>query len=479
MSIAAPILVVGDVMLDRYLSGTVERISPEAPVPVLRVTQSFNRAGGAANVAANIAALRGQSILVGATGHDAAAELLREELTANGVADDCLLTLSGATTTTKTRVVAGQHQIVRFDEERVITDTAMHQRLLAKSLEQLEHAKLVVLSDYAKGVCSTDLCSSIIKAANRLNLPVLVDPKAPDFFRYAGAFCVTPNRSEAEAACKFSIRTHDDAIRAAQFFRAQYNIAWVVITLGADGMVAVGKSQPLVIPTNAAHVFDVTGAGDTAVAMLAVALAEDIPMADACFMANTAAGLQVAQIGAAPIARNTVTAALEQKTKATLTKILDSVALKIAVQQARLLGKTIGFTNGCFDILHHGHIALLDAAAKECDVLIVGVNSDASVRRLKGPTRPLTPAQERKTVLAALSNVAFVCEFDEDTPLNLINTIRPDVLIKGADYQISNIVGAENVLAYGGKIITPPLVPHSSTTGIVNRILATARDNQS
>lgn len=471
---AATVLVVGDVMLDRYLSGTVERISPEAPVPVLRVTQCFNRAGGAANVAANIAALQGQAVLIGALGRDASAGLLREELTAHGVTVDSLLELPGAITTTKTRVVSGQHQIVRFDEERVIADTVMQQLLSAKSLEQLERAKLVVLSDYAKGVCSPDLCSSIIKAANQRNLPVLVDPKAPDFFRYAGAFCITPNRAEAEIACKFSIYTPDDAIRAAQFFRAQYNIAWVIITLGADGMVAVGQDQTLAIPTTAVQVFDVTGAGDTAVAMLAVALAEGIPMADACFMANTAAGLQVAQIGAAPISRSTVTAALEQKTKATLTKILDSTNLKVAVQQARLLGKTIGFTNGCFDILHHGHIALLDAAAKECDILIVGVNSDESVRGLKGPTRPFVPAHERKTVLAALSSVAYVCEFAEDTPLELIKNISPDVLIKGADYQISNIVGAENVLAYGGKIVTPPLVPHSSTTGIVNKILATA-----
>lgn len=470
---AAAVLVVGDVMLDRYLSGTVERISPEAPVPVLRVTQCFNRAGGAANVAVNIAAMGGQPILVGLVGQDPAADMLRAALLAADVSVDNLIRANG-TTTTKTRVVSGQHQLVRFDEEQKVNSTFAQSHLLECAQQNIARADLVVISDYAKNVCAPDLCRSIIKTANGLNIPVIVDPKDANFAKYADAFCITPNRAEAEAACHFAIHTVDDAVRAAHVLRTQHNVQWVIVTLGADGMVAVGQDKTLAIPTTAAQVFDVTGAGDTAVAMLAVALAEKIDLESACVMANAAAGLQVAQIGAARISRNAVNTALEQKTKTTISKIVTPTELNAAIQQAKLLGKTIGFTNGCFDILHHGHISLLDAAAKECDVLVVGVNSDESVRRLKGPSRPFVPAHERKTVLAALSSVAYVCEFAEDTPLELIKNIRPDVLIKGADYQISNIVGAENVLAYGGKIVTPPLVPHSSTTGIVNKILATA-----
>ncbi|MFM7108714.1 MAG: PfkB family carbohydrate kinase [Planctomycetaceae bacterium] len=467
-----PVLVVGDVMLDRYLHGAAERISPEAPVPVLHVRRSATRPGGAANVAVNVAALGGQPRLVGVVGHDAAAEELRRNLADEGVAAEDLLATAAVPTTTKTRLLAGHHQVARFDEEQALADLPAREEIVRRARGLVRHVRVAILSDYAKGVCDTAVCRAVIDEGRKTGATVVVDPKDADFTKYAGAAVITPNRGEAAAVVQFPIRDHDDAIRAARRIVDRFAIGAVIVTLGEQGMVVVAGGEVSLIPTQAQRVFDVTGAGDTAVAMLAVALAEGKDLPQACYLANAAAGLQVARIGTARISRGEVMEAVDREEAIARGKVVDADALRLLVRRARAEGKRIGFTNGCFDILHHGHVALLDAAARECDVLVVGVNSDDSVRRLKGAPRPFVPAAERKAVLAGLASVAWVCEFDADTPLDLVRAVEPDVLVKGGDYTLDRVVGADIVLARGGRVATPLFVPNASTTSIVDRIRA-------
>lgn len=459
-------------MLDRYLHGSVERISPEAPVPVLHVRITYVRPGGAANVAVNVAALGGVPRLVGAVGADAAADHLRRTLAEEGVAAEGLLVTDTVPTTTKTRLLSGHHQVARFDEERPLTDAAAHAALVERARGLVAGVGVAVLSDYAKGVCDAAVCRAVIEAGRRAGATVIVDPKDADFTKYAGADVITPNRGEAAAVVQFPIRDADDAIRAARRIAERFSIASVIVTLGEQGMVVVADGDVSLIPTQARRVFDVTGAGDTAVAMLAVALAEGADLPQACFLANAAAGLQVARIGTARISRGEVMEAVDREETVARGKVVDADTLRLLVRRARAEGQRVGFTNGCFDILHHGHVALLDAAARECDVLVVGVNSDASVRRLKGSPRPFVTAAERTAVLAGLASVAWVCEFDADTPLDLIRAVEPDVLVKGADYTVDRVVGADLVLGRGGRVVTPVFVPEASTTTIVDRIRA-------
>ena len=467
------ILLVGDVMLDRYHVGTVERVSPEAPVPVLKVGRSFVRPGGAGNVAVNVAAMGGRAILVGCVGIDAAADQLRGVLEAEGVSAEHLIATAAIPTSAKTRLLATHQQIARFDEEQTLTDAAASQQLIAHAQAAVAGADLVILSDYAKGVCDQALCRAVIAAARKRNVPVIVDPKGADFSKYSGASILTPNRSEAAIVTGIAIHGPDDAIHAAEAIRARFAIDAVVVTLGEQGMVLVSAAGASVIPTQAKRVFDVTGAGDTVVAALAVATCLGSSRADACYLANAAAGLKVAQIGTVRISWSEILESIVQQHAVSQGKVLPCEALCKAVRVARGEGQSIGFTNGCFDILHHGHVALLEAAARECDLLVVGVNSDASVRRLKGPPRPYVPAGPRMAVLAALSCVAWVTEFDEDTPLELIKAIQPDVLVKGADYAVGDVVGGDIVRAAGGKVVTPVFLQGVSTTNIVGRILST------
>ena len=467
---APRVLLVGDVMLDRYFVGSVDRISPEAPVPVLHVRRSFNRPGGAGNVAVNIAAMGGSTVLVGVVGDDEAGRCLRAVLEQDGVGGGEIVTSLAIPTTVKTRLLAGHNQIARFDEEEPLDDEHVRHDIVQSIGRLAAAADVAVISDYAKGVCDQAVCRAVIEAARARHVPVIVDPKGSDFSKYAHASVITPNRSEAVAAVGFSIRGPDDALKAAQILRERFSIDSAVVTLGEQGMVVVSPQESAVIPTQAKQVFDVTGAGDSAVATLAVALGRSLPLREACFLANVAAGLQVSRIGTARITWSEVLGAIEQGEKMARGKVVSRAELQAAVRQARAEGKKIGFTNGCFDILHHGHVQLLEAAAQECDLLVVGVNSDASVTKLKGPPRPFVPSVERQAVLAGLSAVALVCEFSEDTPLELIKVVEPDVLVKGADYAVDDVVGGDVVKARGGRVVTPLFVPDASTTGIIDRI---------
>ena len=473
---AAPrIVLVGDLMLDRYLEGSVERISPEAPVPVLHVRRSFQRPGGAANVAVNVAAMGGTPVLIGAVGADDAGRMLRSALGDEGVDAAEIVATRFGPTTVKTRLLAGHNQIARFDEEAILEDAGVQEDLIRRVAALIDGVEVAVISDYAKGVCSEAVCRGVIDAARDRGIPVIVDPKGQDFSKYARATVITPNRAEATAVVGFPIRGPDDALKAAQAIRERFSIDAAVVTLGEQGMVVVSDQDSAVIPTQARQVFDVTGAGDSAVATLAVALGRGTALREACFLANAAAGLQVSRVGTSRITWSEVMAAIDQHAAIARGKVVGRGELVAAVRQARAEGKRIGFTNGCFDILHHGHVALLEAGAKECDLLVVGVNSDASVTRLKGPPRPFVPSRERQAVLAGLASVGLVCEFEEDTPLDLIRVVEPDVLVKGGDYASRDVVGADLVTARGGRVITPLFVADASTTSIVDRIMLSRR----
>jgi D-beta-D-heptose 7-phosphate kinase/D-beta-D-heptose 1-phosphate adenosyltransferase len=477
--VAAPrVLVVGDVMLDRAVEGTAGRISPEAPVPVLTVTRTVERPGGAGNVCAAVAAAGGRVRVVGCVGDDEAGRIVRRLLADRGVACDVLADLPGHPTTVKTRLVAGHHQIARYDVERIgIPDTATR-RLRALAAGAVAEADVVILSDYAKGVCDTGLCAAVIDAGAQHGIPVIVDPKTADLSRYRGATVITPNRTEAAAAAGHPIDGVDAAVAAARSFIDRHAFGAVVVTLGELGMVAVSSQETVTLPARAREVFDVTGAGDTVIAVLALALAGGVDLRTACDLANTAAGIKVGRPGTATVAWEEIMAALRPERSATARPAADKCVsleeLRAALDRHRQAGRTIGFTNGCFDILHHGHIALFEAAAAECDVLVVGLNADASVERLKGWPRPYVPAAERAAVLAALASVSYVVEFAEDTPAALIAAVAPDVLVKGADYSADTIVGAEAVRNRGGRVLTPVFVAGASTTGIVERIQSLA-----
>ena len=471
------ILLVGDVMLDRYHTGTVDRLSPEVPVPILHVRRSFRRPGGAGNVAVNLAAMGCTVALVGAVGIDDSAKELRAALEEEGVGAEALFGTPTIPTTVKTRLLAGQTQIARFDDEATLADDTVR-RAIATRIEALaDESDIAVISDYAKGVCDATVCRAVIENARVRGLPVVVDPKGDDFGKYAGATVITPNRAETVAVLGRPIHGPDDALAAARSLRERFAISSAVVTLGEQGMVVVTPEDSAVIPTQARQVFDVTGAGDSVVATIAAAIGRGIPLREACFLANTAAGLQVARIGTSRIAWNELLGASDRHADAAGGKVVNREDLPAMVRRARAEGKRIGFTNGCFDLLHQGHVRLLEAAARECDLLVVGVNSDASVARLKGRSRPIVPSAQRQAVLAGLSAVGLVCEFEEDTPLEMIEAIGPDVLVKGGDYAAGSIVGADEVMRRGGRVVTPVFVPDASTTKIVERIRRAGPDD--
>jgi D-beta-D-heptose 7-phosphate kinase/D-beta-D-heptose 1-phosphate adenosyltransferase len=472
-----PVLVVGDVMLDRSLEGTVGRVSPEAPVPVLSVARTVERAGGAANVCTAATAAGGAVTLVGCVGDDPPGRSVRRLLGEQGVSCEHLLDLVDHPTTVKTRLLAGHQQIARYDVERIGIPQSAAGRLRAAAGAAGVRAAAIILSDYAKGVCDPDTCAAVVAAGTRRGIPVIVDPKSADFTRYAGATVITPNRSEAAAAAGRPIDGIEAAVAAGRTIVQRYGIEAAVVTLGEQGLVAVSACGQTVLPARSREVFDVTGAGDTVVAVLAVALAGGVDLFTACALANTAAGIKVGRPGTATVTRDEILQGLRPtRPGGWRDKIVTSETLVADLAMHRRLGRTIGFTNGCFDILHHGHVAILEAAARECDLLVVGLNADASVRRLKGPSRPIVPEAQRAAVLAALASVAYVVLFSEDTPARLIEAVAPDVLVKGGDYAAEGIVGAESVVARGGRVVSGVFVEGASTTDLVGRIRAPTTD---
>tara|TARA_R110000868_G_scaffold134331_1_gene346276 strand:+ start:2906 stop:4369 length:1464 start_codon:yes stop_codon:yes gene_type:complete len=467
------VLCVGDVMLDRYIYGDVMRVSPEAPIPVLKVRDERAMLGGAGNVVRNLAALGAAVSFISVTGADDAGAAIASMLGDLAGTDARLVRDESRRSTVKTRYVGMNQQMLRADEE---TDAALNARCEGEAIALIKailpKVQVLVLSDYGKGVLTPVLCRAAIAEARAINIPVIVDPKGRDYAPYAGASVITPNKRELGEATGHGLADDASIVAAAGQLIAAHDLGAVLVTRSQDGMSAItAKGEVTHLPAEAREVFDVSGAGDTVVSVLAGALAAGLSLVDAASLANVAAGLVVAKVGTAVVYRDELVAKLgERMVSAPDIKVAARPVAQDIVEAWRRKGLRVGFTNGCFDLLHPGHIELLAQAAEKCDRLVVGLNSDGSVSRLKGPTRPVQPDAARATVLAALANVDLVVIFEEDTPARLIETLRPDVLIKGGDYTVETIVGAEFVLSYGGRVEVIDLVPGFSTTSTIEKM---------
>ena len=458
------VVVAGDVMLDRYLFGSTGRISPEAPVPVVHVHETDDRPGGAANVAVNLASLGITTRLVGVVGDDAAADALEAIMNERGI--DCdFARAADRPTITKTRVQSRGQQLIRLDQENAapLQGDAMTTRLQGA----IDGAGAVVLSDYGKGALSD--VSAMIAACRQAGVPVLVDPKGTDFSKYRGASLITPNQAEFEAVAG-KAESDDDLVERAREMMNDLDLDALLVTRSEKGMLLVeAGAEPLFLSTQAREVYDVTGAGDTVIATLAAALASGQSLGSAAALANVAAGLVVRKIGVATVTPGEISAALHQRGQGGRGLVgLD--ALLALVDEARGRNERIVMTNGCFDVLHAGHVAYLEEAKNLGDRLIVAVNDDDSVRRLKGSTRPINALEDRLLVLAGLASVDWVVPFVEDTPARLIETILPDVLVKGGDYRPDEIAGAKEVLQNGGEVRVLAFRDGHSSSRIIDRL---------
>jgi D-beta-D-heptose 7-phosphate kinase/D-beta-D-heptose 1-phosphate adenosyltransferase len=467
------VLVIGDVMLDRSIWGDVDRISPEAPVPVLRSVHTTSAPGGAANVAMNLVGLGVKVALAGFWGNDGEMRDLSALLATPGV-DSSGMILSAHPTISKTRIVSRNQQLLRLDVESSDPHPSIeHQALLEGSLALVSTADAVILSDYAKGTLSDGLCRAIIALARERRIPLLVDPKGRDYGKYSGATTISPNLQELALLTGVNRRNLEELLTAAQQLVGPLGIDYMTVTMSEKGIRILYPASAFHSPTRAREVFDVTGAGDTVIATMAASLAAGLDPETAVTLANIAAGIVVAKTGTSPISRNELvaefTAAAQIKAP---DKILDLEHLLIRIAEWRANGERIVFTNGCFDILHVGHITLLEQCREFGDRVIIGVNSDASVKRLKGPTRPVVGENERARVLAALGATDAVIIFDQATPLELIRHLRPEVLVKGGDYTLASIVGADDVTTWGGRVEIVPTVNGASTTNTIRKMAA-------
>jgi len=470
----ARVLCIGDVMLDRFTYGEVARISAEAPIPVCRVVSEAVMLGGAGNVVRNLDALGAKTEFVTVVGDDEAGRQVDEFLRTLSAVNPCLLTDATRQTTIKDRFIAGVQQLLRVDRESTApVDDDIAGRVRTRAEAALAGAGAVVVSDYGKGVLVGDAMAHLTGKARASGRPLIVDPKGHDYNRYAGAFLVTPNRHELGEASRMPVETDDEIVAAARRIAADCDIENVLVTRSRDGMTLVAGDAVHHLPSEAREVFDVSGAGDTVVATLAAALAVGASLLDAARLANAAAGIVVGKVGTAVAYPDDIAEAIHRQTLLTpgeakirpLAPALDRIAAW------RRRGDRIGFTNGCFDLIHPGHVALLAKSRAACDRLIVGLNDDSSVRRLKGQTRPVQNEAARAAVLASLESVDLVVLFTDDTPVALIEAIRPDILTKGADYTIDQVVGADLVRAQGGEVLLIDLEAGHSTTATIARLV--------
>lgn len=461
----ARLLVIGDVMLDRYWHGSATRVSPEAPVPVVKVNNREDRPGGAGNVALNIAALGSATRLLGVVGNDESGEELQSRLNAAGVLCD-FLQCPDKPTITKLRVISQHQQLIRLDFEQGFerNDVA---NLIPRATELIKGTKALVLSDYAKGVLQD--VGPLVELGHKEDVPIIVDPKGTEFQKYTGATLITPNLNEFEAVVGHC-PNEDELVKKGLQLVSQLQLQALLITRGEHGMTLIRPDSPeLHLPARAQEVFDVTGAGDTVISVLAAAMASGESLADATALANLAAGLVVGKLGTAAISGPELRRAImgEQDSSRGM---MSSEQLSIAVQDARDHGEKIVFTNGCFDIIHAGHVGYLTEARKLGDRLVVAINDDASVRKLKGAGRPINPVERRMAVLAGLEAVDWVVSFSEDTPETLLEELRPEILVKGGDYTIEQVVGGEFVQSYGGEVKALEFLDNCSTSEIVEKM---------
>ena len=468
------LLCVGDIMLDRFIYGHVDRISPEAPIPVFTTHHEERMLGGAGNVVRNLLSLGAKAAFASVIGDDSVGNQLTSLVGAEKDLLPTLITERGRISTKKTRYVAASQQLLRSDHETrasIRDETAT--KLIEHVVPEIAEYDAVILSDYGKGLLTPAICRAVIEAARAAQVPVFVDPKQRDVSLYAGATVLSPNLKELTLAAGVDHFNNDDEIiAAARTLAVQHQFQYVLVTRGEHGMTLVDAEGLIThLPAAAQQVFDVSGAGDTVIATLAACYAAGATMANAASLANLAGGIVVGRLGTAVVYRTDLTAALyTHRAVALQQKILPAETARDMMTNWHRDGLTVGFTNGCFDIMHAGHISLLTAAKAQCDRLIVALNTDDSVRALKGPSRPVNAEMDRAQVIAALAVVDAVVLFNDDTPLDLIKQLKPDVLMKGADYTVEQVVGGEYVLSYGGRVELLPLKTGYSTTNIIRKV---------
>ena len=468
----ARVLCIGDVMLDHYVYGQVERVSPEAPIPVLWIEREIKTLGGAGNVLRNLRALGAAASFISVVGNDEAGREIGRLVEAQDGAEAHVLVQPQRTTTVKTRYIAGNQQLLRADHESAIPlDPYIREDMLRLARELVADHSVVVISDYAKGVLTEGVALEIIRAAREAGACVIVDPKGGDHIRYRGADLIKPNRRELAHATGMPVETDDEIIAASRALIERCGFNAVLASLGAEGSLLIAADGAAHIQrAEVREVFDVSGAGDTVVATVAAALAVGVALTDAARLGNFAAGIVVGKIGTAVVYASELTAALNGRDRHDADKVVPRSHALDLVARWRRHGLKVGFTNGCFDLLHPGHVALLGQAKAGCDRLIVGLNSDASTARLKGPRRPIQSETERAAVLASLAAVDLIVMFEEDTPMELIRDIRPQLLVKGDDYRLDEVVGADFVKHAGGEVLLVKVVPGYSTTATIARL---------
>ncbi len=472
-------LVIGDLLLDRYLWGAVERISPEAPVPVVRVDHKTYAAGGAANVAANLSALGCGVSVAGVVGADEDGRQLLELLQTSGIETTAVLSVLDRPTICKTRILGGRQQMLRLDVEKSGEFSLELKSLLLSGIEaKIPGCSAIILSDYGKGLLDDSVCQAIIRRARELSIPTFVDPKGLHYEKYAGCDVISPNRMELAAATSTDSGDLELLLQEGQQLRTELGIGHLVVTLSELGITLLEPSGIHRFPALAREVFDVSGAGDTVIAAMGAAVAAGMQLHDAIRLANLAAGIVIGKLGTVPISRDELLAGLASGGETSQAeKICSLETLLKRAAHWRVAGQRIVFTNGCFDLLHVGHLALLEQAKREGDCLVVALNTDRSVRALKGASRPIISEDARARIVAALPCVDAVVLFDEETPLNLIRAVRPNVLVKGGDYEEDEVVGANDMKSWGGKLTLIPLVEGSSTTAILKRAMASLRED--
>jgi D-beta-D-heptose 7-phosphate kinase / D-beta-D-heptose 1-phosphate adenosyltransferase len=466
-------LVIGDLMLDEYLWGKTDRISPEAPVQVVDVVREEMRLGGAGNVANNLVALGAQVSVCSVIGQDQNGQTLLSAFRDRNIDVEAILLDPQRHTSKKTRVVASNQQIVRIDREsRDVLSADFEQQVCLWIIENIFQFNVILLSDYLKGVLTNKVIETVVSTAMRYGIPVLVDPKGSDYSRYKGTTILTPNRKEAEAASGVAIVDKESLAKAASIILEKAGLKYLLITRSEEGMSLFSlDKEPVHIPTVAREVFDVSGAGDTVLASIAIGIAAGMEITEAAGLANIAAGIAVSKLGTSIVTPNEIINAVALTHSDSDSKIKNRDVLAAIVETEKAKGKTIVFTNGCFDLLHAGHVKYLQKARCLGDMLILGLNSDTSVRRLKGESRPLIGEDERAHILAALNCIDYVVIFDGDTPLEIITQLKPHILVKGGDYAAEDVVGKDVVESYGGRVELVTFVDGKSTTNIIERIL--------
>lgn len=472
-------LVIGDLMLDEYLWGKTERISPEAPVAVIDVTRQDMRLGGAGNVINNLLSLGCQVRVASVIGDDEDGRVILGRLDLRGVEADGVVLSAKRKTSRKTRVLASNQQMLRIDREcREEIDSAAAQQLKTYVRGQLSQVQVVLLSDYLKGVLTDSLTKDLISLCHTAGIPVLVDPKGKDYSKYSGATLLTPNRNEAAVASGVEIHAGEDVSRAGWKLLKELNLGALVLTRSEEGMSVfeTGKEE-VQLPTLAREVFDVSGAGDTVLATIGFGFAGGLDLANAARLANLAAGIVVGKVGTSTVTPDEILQSMRADVDRNDAKIRTHEELRQILLEEKSNGRKVVFTNGCFDLLHVGHVKYLQKARALGDLLVLGLNSDASIRRLKGAKRPLIGQEERAHILAALDCIDYLVIFDEDTPLELIAQLRPDILVKGGDYLVAEVVGKEIVEGYGGRVEMISFVDGKSTTNIIDKILSQYRED--